>query len=181
VRLFDDVQKKLAELIMHYYYQFEDDIKDIRPMLSAISSFKDLDPGKFSWGVSRILNHSAYLSRAEFEEIHNELQGALTVVAGYFGQQDAAPLANRLTRGDGWDGFWSLSYTCIKLAEVDKGLFSPEIVDSLEHFLLLCPYHNYWNQGLRENMKALRELTGLPPHPEVAPAADSQSSSATDS
>jgi len=113
--------------------------------------------------------------------IHNELRGALAAVEEYFGRPDAAALADRLTQGHNWFYFQVLTYACIQLAKVDHGVFTPEIVNALGLFSLLCPDGNSWNEDICYHMKALRELTGLPPHPEVAPAADSQSASATDS
>jgi len=174
-RLSDDVQKKFAELLVTYYSRaFEDDINlDIRPVLSAISSCQYLDSVKFSLGVAYILRHSATLPRAELEMIHNELQEALAAIAEYFACPDAATLAERLTQGDDWLSFWYLCYECVELAKVNKGLFSPEIVNALERFSLLCPDHHYRNEAIHNQMKTLHEMTGQLPHPEVIPAADS--------
>jgi len=159
-RLSDDVRKKLAELIMGHYYQFKDNIKDIRPMLSAISSYKDLDLDKFSGGVAYILRQCATLPRAEFEGIHDKLRGALAAVAEYFGRPDAATLADHMTQDlFGWHSFLRLSEACTEIANVDKGLLSPEIVDVLERFSLLCP-NTHWRVGeVRDNMKILCQLT----------------------
>jgi len=178
-RLSDDVRKKLAGLMVAYYYRFEDVIQDIRPMLSAISSFKDLDPRKFSRGVADILVHSALL-RAEFEGIHDELRGALAAVAEYFGRPDAVALVDRMTRGGGWYYFWELSNACVALAKVDNSLFTLAIVDSLWRFSTLWS-DGYWKENTQNTLKTLREVTGLPPHPYVVPAADSQPSSTTNS
>jgi len=150
-------------------------------MLSAISSCQDLDSDKFSWGVYHILDHSAKLPRAEFEGIHDELRGALAAVAEYFGRPDAVALADRMTRGGGWYYFSELSNACVALGQMDEGLFAPEIVDALERFSLLCPDTDDERDDIRDRMKTLRELTGLLPHPEVVPAADSQPSSTTNS
>jgi len=154
-------------------------------MLSAISSCQDLDPFKFSRGVYFILEHSAELPRAEFEEIHDELRDALAAVAEYFGRPDAAALADRLTWAlAGWYAFWRLSDACVELAKVDNSLFTPAIVDTLEQFSSRCPdTHEFQSErdDIQNSMKTLREVTGLPTHPEAVPAANSQSSSVADS
>jgi len=175
-RLSDDVQKKLAELIVGNYYRFHDYIKDIRPMLSAISLCQDLDPDKFSDRVADILYHSAELPRADFEGVHNELRRALAAVAEYFGRPDTAALADRLTHKFlGWYTFQRLSDACVELAKVDNSLFTPAIVDTLEQFSSRCPDTDDDIEGIRDTMKTLRELTlAWPPlHLEVVPAADS--------
>jgi len=175
--LSEDVRKKLAELIVGYYYKFEDDIKDIRQMLSAISSFKDLDPREFSDGIANILKHLAKLPQANFEGIHNELRGALATVAGYFGR----PNPPSSLASFGWGHFSDLSNACVALARVDNSLFSPEIIDSLGRFSFLCPDDDGWKRTIQNSIQALREVTGVPPHPEAVPAVNSQSSSAADS
>jgi len=127
------------------------------------------------------LRHSAKLPRAELQEIHDELQGALAAVAEYFGRPDAAALADRLTQDfGGWSSFWRISKACVELAKVDNSLFTPAIVGALEQFSLLCPDTDDDRNCIRDNMETLRELTGQLPRPEVVPAADSQASSATD-
>lgn len=170
-------------------------------MLSAISSCQDLDPFKFSWNIHFILEDSAKLPQAAFEGVHNELQGALAAVAEYFGRPDAVALADHLTQDVlGWYSFWRLSNACVELAKVDRiMLFSSEIVDTIERFSSLCPNTDDNRDHIRDIMKTLRELTGLPAHPyvshrtsqqspyspmtcsEVIPAADSQPSSTTNS
>jgi len=182
-RLSDDVRKRSAGMIVAYYPFFEHVIGDIRPMLLAISSFKIFDPDRFSWGVYQILEHSATLPQAKFDQIRHELQGAITVVAEYFGRPDAMILADLLTRAYSWDCFHLLSGACVKLAQADVGLFSPEIVDVLEQFSLLFPYStgDRGDQGLRNNMKMLRELTGQPTQSEATSAADLPPASGTDS
>jgi len=168
--LSDCVWKKLAEVVVLCYHQFEANIKDIRPILSAVSSCQDLNPRKFSIGVSRLLENAAKLPRSEFEQIHDELQGALAVVVEYFGPPNAATVADRMI-DDWWYSLSRLSCACVELAKLDQGLFAPEFIDVLGQFSLLCP-DAYWNWAIRDNLETLRELTGLLPHPEVIPAAD---------
>jgi len=177
----DNVRKKLAELIVAYHGLFGDLIKDIRPMLSAISSFKDLDSVKFSLGVYWIFERSAKLPRAEFEIIHNELQEAVAAIAEYFGQPNAATLAGHLTQAGGWYWFRRLSFACVEFAEVDKGLFSPGFVEILERFSLLCPDTYDDIDGPRDFMRTLRELTGQSPHIEVISGPGSGPTSRPDS
>jgi len=177
-RLSDDMRKKLAELIVVYYPLFKDHIEDIRPILSAISSLKDLDPDKFSWGVFCILDHSAKLP--EFEEIHDELRGVLAAVARYFSRPNAMALADRLNQALlGWGCFYSLTDACVELAKADSGLFTPRIVAALEQFSLLLPDQEYFQESTRDKMKILLQLTGQGPSEVIA--ADLPSASGTDS
>jgi len=182
-RLSDDVRKKLAELMVAYYNLSRDEIKDIRPVLLAISSCQDLDADMFSFGIAGILERSAKLPQADIEQIHDELRGALAAVAKYFGRPDAAALADCLSQNvSDWYFFWRLCCACVELAKVDNSVFTPAIVGALERVSFLYPGGDIWRKrDIQNSMKVLREVTGLPTHPEVVPAADSQSSSAADS
>jgi len=146
-------------------------------MLLAISSCQHLNPDSFSSSVGKILEHPAKLPQADFEGIHNELRGALATVAGYFGR----PNPPSSLASFGWGHFSDLSNACVALARVDNSLFSPEIIDSLGRFSFLCPDDDGWKRTIQNSIQALREVTGLPPHPEAVPAVNSQSSSAADS
>lgn len=168
--LSDNVWRKSAELMVAYYPDFEDYIQDIRPAISAISACQCLNSNTFSWSVAPILYRSAKLPQVEYKRIRKELHGALAAIAQYFSRPDVVALADHLTQNDDWICFRWLSEASVELAKVHKDVFLqvPEIVDALERVSSMCPNDEQWKERIQNNLKTLRELTGLQSHPYVS-------------
>jgi len=155
--LSNHVREKIAELKVASFPDFEDHIEDYRPVLSAVSLCKDLDPERFSTAVISILKGCAKLPRTDFAVIHDELQEALAAIVEYYRRRDAQTLADLLTNApNGWSNFYGISDACLELVEADALLFTPEMVDDLERFSLLCPSTS-WTYRIRSSMTALRD------------------------
>jgi len=146
-----EVQALTAKLMLKFYPNFDMGREDVRKILSFVPECKARDMRILIEISASAFFLAARLPPEDFVLVQDEIQGALAAVAAYFNG-----LAQKKTRPRLWP-ILMVSNSCIRLAEKDASLITPQVLEAWQYFLAY-PDYTRWAPELKRSIQKLISL-----------------------